>query len=231
MTETLEQVKEAERERLYPSITNPNWLVLRKRRELFRRWLRDSLPKDPLILDVGGRIQPYRALLPQESSYFAVDLRPTPLVNCISAAQQLPFPNDLFDLVLCTQMLEYAPEPACVISEIHRILKRGGVLLLSLPSVFPRDADEDRWRFLPRAIRELLSDFAAVEVTPEGSSIAGFFRAVTICCHVFAKYAVVRTAVSYTLIPVFNVAGWMLEESIRSSNDVFAANYSVRALK
>jgi len=104
MTETLEQVKEAERERLYPSITNPNWLVLRKRRELFRRWLRDSLPKDPLILDVGGRIQPYRALLPQESSYFAVDLRPTPLVNCIAAAQQLPFPNDLFDLVLCTRL-------------------------------------------------------------------------------------------------------------------------------
>jgi len=231
MTETLEQVKEAERERLYPSITNPNWLVLRKRRELFRRWLRDSLPKDPLILDVGGRIQPYRALLPQESSYFAVDLRPTPLVNCIAAAQQLPFPNDLFDLVLCTQMLEYAPEPACVISEIHRILKRGGVLFLSVPSVFPRDADEDRWRFLPAAIRELLSDFATAEVTPEGSSIVGFLRAISVCCHLFAKYAAVRRAMSYTLIPVINILGWTLEESIGSSNDVFAANYSVRASK
>jgi SAM-dependent methyltransferase len=231
MTETLEQVEEAGRKRLYPSITNPNWLVLQKRRELFRRWLRDALPEKPMVLDVGGRIQPYRSLLPQGSPYFAVDLRATPLVNCIAQAERLPFLNDRFDLVLCTQMLEYAPEPACVISEIYRVLRRGGTLLLSVPTVFPRDADEDRWRFLPGAIRDLLSNFVTVEVIAEGSSIVGLFRSVSVCCHIFAKYAVVRKALSYTLIPVLNIAGWALEESIGSSNDVFAANYSVRARK
>ena len=54
-----DEVKEfqnAGRARLYPSITNPNWLVLRKRRELFRRWLERPFPPDAIVLDVGGRI-------------------------------------------------------------------------------------------------------------------------------------------------------------------------------
>src|ERR1700690_3000721 len=121
-TETLEQVQKAGRERLYPSITNPNWLVLRKRRELFSRWLRGSLPKGASVLDIGGRIQPYRTLVP-ETNYWAIDLRLTPLVSVIASAELIPFPSQAFDLVLCTQMLEYAPDPGQVLSEIHRVLK------------------------------------------------------------------------------------------------------------
>ena len=89
-TETLEQVQKAGRERLYPSITNPNWLVLRKRRELFRHWLESSLPAGAAVLDIGGRVQPYRALLPG-ARYLALDIRPTPLVDVIASAEQIPF--------------------------------------------------------------------------------------------------------------------------------------------
>ena len=56
-------------------------------------------------------------------------------------------------------MLEYAPDPGLVLSEIHRVLKPGGKVLLSVPSVFPQDADEDRWRFLPAGIRQLCQLF------------------------------------------------------------------------
>src|SRR2546425_2710772 len=164
-TETLEQVQKTGRERLFPSLTNPSWLVLRKRRELFRRWLRESLRTNPSVLDVGGRIQPYRPLIAgAHSRYVAVDLRTTPLVDVVANAEQLPFASAVFDLVLCTQMLEYAPDPGQVISEIYRVLRPRGLLLLSVPTAFPRDADEDRWRFLPAGIRQLLSSFSEVEV-------------------------------------------------------------------
>jgi SAM-dependent methyltransferase len=231
-TETLEQVQSAGRARLYPSLTNPNWLVLRKRRELFRSWLGAWPVKSPSVLDIGGRIQPYRPLIPGGPvRYVAVDLRATPLVTLVANAEQLPLVDERFDLVLCTQMLEYATDPSEVISEIHRVLRPGGWLLLSVPSLSIRDAEEDRWRFWPAGIRQLLSCFSEVEVVAEGRSVAGFFRTVNVGLHGFARYSAVRTVLSYTVVPLLNLVGLGMDELLRSRDDSFAVNYSVRARK
>jgi SAM-dependent methyltransferase len=228
--ETLEQVQKAGRERLYPSLTNPNWLILSKRRELLVEWLKNVRSENAFVLDVGGRIQPYRALLPG-ARYIAIDLRRTPLVSVVASADQIPFPNDGFDLVFCTQVLEYVPDPGFVVSEMHRVLKPGGMLVLSVPSIFPRDADEDRWRFLPAGIRQLLSAFSKVEIVAEGGSVAGFFRTVNVGLYLFARYSFLRTLLSYSLIPILNLMGLCLEAIAHSQNDVFAANYSAMARK
>jgi SAM-dependent methyltransferase len=230
--ESLEHVQRMGRDRLYPSLTNPNWLVLRKRRELFTRWLHGLLGPNPGVLDIGGRIQPYRPLIAGgQARYVAVDLQPTPLVNVVANAEHLPLASQSFDLVLCTQMLEYAPEPRQVILEIHRVLKPSGFLLLSVPSAFPRDADEDRWRFLPAGIRQLLSPFPEVEVLPEGGSITGFFRTVNVCLQMFARYRALRSVLDYTMVPALNLLGAALEGLARSDNDAFAVNYSALARK
>lgn len=228
--ETLEQVQKTGRERLYPSLTNPSWLVLRKRRELFQRWLSALLPAHPVVLDVGGRIQPYLPMLPGVN-YVAIDLRCTPLVTVVAHAEQIPFSSERFDLVLCTQMLEYAPDPQRVISEIHRVLKPGGALILSVPAVFPRDADEDRWRFLPAGIRQLLAGFSEIEIASEGGSITGLFRTVNVCLYMFAKYSPIRAILSHSIIPLLNLTGLGLEKLADSRNDTFAVNYSAIARK
>jgi SAM-dependent methyltransferase len=230
--ESLEQVQRMGRERLYPPLTNPNWLVLRKRRELFQRWLQDLPAPKPCVLDIGGRIQPYRPLMAgREQQYVAVDLRVTPLVNVVANVEQLPLASESFDLVLCTQMLEYVPHPPEAIFEIHRVLKPRGVLLLSVPTVSLRDADEDHWRFLPAGIRQLLSVFSEIELVAEGGSIAGLFRTVNVCLHLFAKYRALRAVLSHTITPALNLAGAGMEGLVRSDNDAFAVNYSVLARK
>ncbi len=230
--ETMEQVRRVSRERLYPSLTNPNWLVLRARRELFSRWLR-TLPGSSLkVLDVGGRIQPYRVLLDDRcSQYVAVDLRSTPLVDVIGKAEKLPFADGQFDLVVCTQVLEYIRSPRIVIDEIYRSLKPGGSLLLSVPSVFPRDSEEEYWRFLPCALRDLLSGFSSIDLAAEGNSVVGFLRTVNVCLTTFAKPAAVARLLAFTIVPVLNVAGAMAQRFISSRDDRFTANFSVLAKK
>jgi len=230
--ETLNQVNHEGRERLYPSITNPSWLVLRKRRQLFQKWF-TRFPQPPFrVLDVGGRIQPYRSLLPPLiSHYVAVDLIDSPLVNVVARAEQLPLADDYFDVAFCTQVLEYIPHPETVIAEIHRVLKPQGFLLLSVPSAFPRDSDQECWRFLPAGLRHLLRTFSAVEVEAEGGSITGFFRTVNACLNVFAKYHAIRLMFRYGIYPLMNLSGVILEKIARSQNDQFAANYSVLAQK
>ena len=194
-TETLEQVQKTGRERLYPSITNPNWLVLRKRRELFVAWLKGIPSGDLSVLDVGGRIQPYRALLGERCTrYLAIDVSPTPLVDVIGQAECLPFRDRQFDLVLCTQVLEYVPDPPLVVNEIYRTLKAGGLLLLSAPAVFPRDSETEYWRFLPCGLKRLLSKFSSVEVVAEGNSLVGFIRTTNVCLVSFARPAHARQA-------------------------------------
>jgi len=230
--ETLEQVQRTGRERLYPSITNPNWLVLRKRRELFIAWLKDIPPGDLSVLDVGGRIQPYRVLFGERcAKYIAIDISSTPLVDVIGQAERLPFLDQQFDLVLCTQVLEYVPEPPLVVNEIYRTLKTGGLLLLSAPAVFPRDSETEYWRFLPCALNQLLSSFSSVEVVPEGNSAVGFIRTSNVCLVAFVRPALLGTLLRFSAIPILNLLGAAAQWFMRGTNDRFSANYSVLARK
>src|SRR6478735_7528037 len=115
---TLQQIDREGRERLYPSITNPSWLVLRKRREIFQQWV-NRLPLSGLtVLDIVGRLQPYRPLLgARVARYVGLDLRPTPMVNILARGESLPLRNDAFDLVICTQVLQYATDPPAFLQE------------------------------------------------------------------------------------------------------------------
>jgi SAM-dependent methyltransferase len=228
----VKEFQDAGRERLYPSITNPNWLVLRKRRELFIAWLK-SIPSDNLsVLDVGGRIQPYRELLGKRcASYLAIDVNPTPLVDVAGKAEHLPFSDRQFDLIFCTQILEYIPEPQVVVDEIYRTLKDGGFLLLSAPAVFPRDSESEYWRFLPCALTRLLSSFSSVEVAPEGNSVVGFIRTTNVCLIAFARPALLGALLRFSAVPFLNLLGAAAQRLVRSTNDRFSANYSVLARK
>ncbi len=226
-----EQIRMEGRKRLYPSLSNPNWLVLRKRREVFTKWLQGSAHANSVVLDVGGRIQPYRPLIDSPSLYVALDLVVTPAVNVVSNAAHLPIRSDCIDLVLCTQMLEYASDPQLVIREIRRVLKPGGFLVLSAPAVFPQDSDHDCWRFLPGALRELLMDFSSFDLAAEGSSLSGFIRTFNVCVVSFVTPRILRSLLCYTIVPALNLFGATLEMLNLTKDTSFTANFSVRAQK
>jgi SAM-dependent methyltransferase len=227
----LEQVQRESRERLHPSLRNPNWLVLRRRRQIFEAGL-DRLPASALcVLDIGGRLQPYRPLLgTRAKSYIAVDLKMTPLVNVGAAAEALPFRDAQFDFVICTQVFEYLPDPGIAVAEIKRVLRQGGVLFLSAPSVFLQDNDKECWRFLPEGLRQLLREFETVEVIPEGNSLTGFFRTCNVFLMAFFRPRMLAPLWQWTFVPFLNVAGCVLGK-LAGQNDDFTANYSVWARK
>lgn len=230
--ETLEQVSREAAERLHPSLTNPSWLVLSKRREIFQRWIAKLPASNLSVLDVGGRIQPYRPLLPAPlGRYVAVDLRPTPLVTLIAKGEQLPLPDNTFDLAIATQVLQYVANPDALLNEVHRVLKPGGYLFLSAPSACVRDTGEEYWRFLPAALRSLLAPFREVEIVPEGGSVAGLFRTLNMNLDIFVRYPALRAVYRHTACPVINVVGKVLEKMSGSRNDQFTVNYSVLARK
>jgi SAM-dependent methyltransferase len=229
---TLDEVMQQGRDRLFPSLTNPNWLVLSARRRIFEQWLNRLSVNDLMVLDVGGRIQPYCPLLTNRvRRYIALDIRSTPLVDVVARGEQIPVCDAVFDLVLCSQVLEYVARPSVVLAEIHRVLKPGGTLLLSVPGASLVDSAEDRWRFLPAGLRLLLVHFARVEVIAEGGSVAGLFRSVNACLDVFARYPAARFLYRHSLAPLVNLSGALAEKLSGGRNQQFSANYSVLAEK
>jgi SAM-dependent methyltransferase len=223
---TLDQVVREGRARLNPSLRNPNWLVLRARRSIFQAGL-DRLPQGNLsVIDIGGRLQPYRILLGDRvRQYIAVDPQITPLVNVAALGEALPFRDGQFDFAICTQVLEYFPDPRLATAEIHRVLRKGGVAFFSAPSVYVRDHEKEYWRFLPAGLRFILKDFDAVEVLPEGNSITGLFRTLNMFLMSFAPRLLV-SILQWTAVPALNLIASAVEK-LGGTNDTFAVNFSV----
>lgn len=88
------------------------------------------------MLDVGCGGQPYRRLFTGVDRYIAADLPPTRGVDVHADALRLPFADGSFDAVLCNQVLEHVPAPATLFAEVTRVLRPGGVLLLTTPQVW-----------------------------------------------------------------------------------------------
>lgn len=73
----------------------------------------------------------------------------------VAFAEELPFEDGRFDLVLCTEVMEHIARPERAFQEIARVLGPGGVLCLSSPNRVATTLWE-RVFGCPRAIRRLL---------------------------------------------------------------------------
>jgi hypothetical protein len=81
---------------------------------------------------------------------------------------------DSFDCVVCTHVLHVIPDPGRAVSELFRILRPGGVLLLAVPGISMCDQScGELWRFTPGGIRTLLANQFGemVEVRSYGNSL------------------------------------------------------------
>lgn len=218
--------------RLYPPLTDPNFLVLRSRRLIFQRWIAELCGGELSILDVGGRYQPYRPLFESKTGrYIACDIARTELVDVVGNGESLPFATDTFDVVVATQVFDYFPQPQKAAGQIRAVLKPGGCLMMSVASVAPRFRDDEYWRFTPRGIREILADFSQVTIVPELSTVGGVIRMTNLAVNTLAIYPMLRALASVTICPLLNLAGLAFERLQLTNNDQFTPNYSVLAIK
>ncbi len=69
-------------------------------------------------------------------------------------------PEGRFDLVVCTEVLEHTRRPFEAAHELHRVLRPGGLLFLTVPFNFRIHGPlPDCWRFTEHGLREVLHQF------------------------------------------------------------------------
>lgn len=74
-------------------------------------------------------------------------------------------PAGKFDVVVCTEVLEHTLQPFHAVDEIKRVLKPGGVALVSVPYNFRIHGPlPDCWRFTEHGLKALFKDFEIVSL-------------------------------------------------------------------
>lgn len=108
-------------------------------RDLFIRDVASRLPQGARILDAGAGTCKYRPLFAHchyESQDFGQYTGPEHKygqIDYVCDITAIPVEADAFDGIICTEVLEHVPYPDRVITELARILKPGGMLVLTAP--------------------------------------------------------------------------------------------------
>ena len=109
---------------------------------------------DGFTLDVGCGQSPTADAFPNR---IGVDVGPGNGVHAICDAHLSPFRNASFDNVICSEVLEHLHTPSDAISEVSRVLRSGGLFILTVPFTYPvHEAPCDYFRYTPYGLQKLL---------------------------------------------------------------------------
>ena len=102
-----------------------------------------------------------RGFFPRRA-YFGCDARPGPGVERIEDLEALALPDECASTVLCFETLEHVFRVHDACGEMFRVLKPGGVLMVSVPFHFRIHAyPDDYWRMTPSCLLQLLEPYGA----------------------------------------------------------------------
>lgn len=174
-------------ERLHPLPWQWGYLVLRAiLRDLKKFALLADSDGARTLLDLGCGRRPYQQLFSFFEKYIGFDIDKSDLVDVVGVNWDLPFLDNEFDVVICTQVLEHTAKISETVSEIRRVVKDGGLVFVSTPLVFPEHgAPYDYYRFTQYGLREIFRDFEIVEIIPQGGFFNTFFRMINIFLNYF----------------------------------------------
>ena len=106
-----------------------------------------KLPDGVRLLDAGAGQRPFAGFFSRQK-YESCDMpggfyKQKHDFECF--LHEIPQPDNFYDAVVLTQVLEHVPDPLAVLRELNRVLKPGGKLLISVPLNGPLHGEP--WHF------------------------------------------------------------------------------------
>jgi SAM-dependent methyltransferase len=151
--------------------------MMRKIIKRFVKLAAETLPSEGPIYEFGSfqvpgqeKLSDLRSLFPGKE-FIGADMRKGKGVDVILDLHNIDLADETAGVVLVLDTLEHVEYPRKAIEEVYRILKPGGILILSSVMFFPiHSYPFDYWRFTGEAFKSVLKPFEKSFITIAGIS-------------------------------------------------------------
>lgn len=158
-------------------IINNNFLI---RTELFKNIKLNSIFLNGSLLDFGCATKPYKKYITNITEYVGVDYKiegwehRQKEVDFFYDGETIPFEDNRFDSMICTEVFEHVFNLERLLSECNRVLKPGATALITTPFMWEEhEVPYDYARYTPYALKHLYEKhgFEIVSHTKSGNNI------------------------------------------------------------
>lgn len=164
-----------------PSIFHPFFFI---RKGLLKGIAQHAEKIQGKLLDFGCGSKPYQSLF-QVDEYIGVDYENSghthinEQIDVFYDGKHLPFENNYFDAILCSEVVEHVFNLQHVLTELNRVLKPNGKVILTCPFVWSEhEIPHDYARYTQFALKNILEShgFEIIQFSKSGNFITSCFQ-------------------------------------------------------
>ena len=205
------------------------------RRELVRHVRLCASAMTGKILDVGCGKKPYQKLFTNVSEYIGMDIEnpghdhSQEDIDVFYDGKTFPFTDNSFDSVLTNQVFEHVFNPDEFISEIRRVLKSGGQLLITVPFVWDEHEQPfDYGRYSSFGIKHILEKhgFDIRIQYKSGTGIQALIQLINLYIYkkFYSRHRILNYLLTGLFISPFNLLGFLLSLVKKKDADLYLDN-------
>lgn len=213
------------------------------------RFLRTELFKcQENVLDVGAGQAPWRELFDEKVTYVGLDVEtswqfgmtPTPDVVYYDGSK-MPFLDGMFYNVLCVEVLEHVPDAEYFISEIFRVLRSGGKLVMTIPwAARVHHHPHDYRRLSKYGLRLILKNagFKSIDIQERGNDLATITNQLIVLMAGLIRprnryQAIFNWPIVFVLVPItsFFVVAAHISMRLRIETNDNPLGYAIKAVR
>lgn len=158
---------------------------------IFRSTVRNffsTIPSCSRIIEIGGGNAMMRPVLKKAcraNEYISTDIEPTDQTDIICDAQDMIFSDEDADVIAAFEVMEHIPDTNKFLSEVSRVLRPNGYLVISVPFLYGRHDYQDFYRWTEQGLKKVLSDnaFDIVVLKPRGGTFLSMVTLVSNYMH------------------------------------------------
>ena len=185
------------------------------------------------VLDVGCGNKPYEKLF-KCSRYVGLEIdspqnRNNKKADFFYDGTTFPFKNSEFDSIVVNEVLEHVFKPSDFLSEINRVLKPNGMLLLTVPFCWDEhEQPNDYARYSSFGLKSLVerAGFSLIEQRKTMNDLRAIFQMLN--GYIYKKTATrsfsVNLLTTFFLMAPFNIAGELLSRILPRNDDFYLDN-------
>jgi SAM-dependent methyltransferase len=168
------------------------------------------------LLDIGCGYKPYKSIFLSTKSkvtqYIGMDMNDNRSYDNKPEigwdGKTIPLPSNSVDCAIATEVLEHSPQPDALLAEAYRILKPGGILLITVPFFWIlHEVPYDEYRYTPFSLRRHVESgkFEVQEISAMGGWNASFAQMMANWIYFGIENMRFQKLMKLILFPIFKI--------------------------